>query len=169
MAAEHVFYGENSTGVGGDVMSVTARAAWMVGACAMGPEPVEVNGSSFKVNGRPRRLTAQEQRDEIMRRFERIGMQIMGRTGSGGALEHDPIAGVLNDHTKRPLAAQLLGQAYMNALLLMQHNKDKVEQIAEAVIEKKEIYGDELVALLEHAKLEVPDVDLTDEKVWPVL
>ncbi|HUE26637.1 MAG TPA: AAA family ATPase, partial [Solirubrobacteraceae bacterium] len=31
MAAEHVFYGENSTGVGGDVMSATARAAWMVG------------------------------------------------------------------------------------------------------------------------------------------
>ena len=37
MAAEHVFYGENSTGVGGDVQSATARAAWMVGACAMAP------------------------------------------------------------------------------------------------------------------------------------
>jgi len=32
MAAEHVFYHENSTGVGGDVQSATARAAWMV-AC----------------------------------------------------------------------------------------------------------------------------------------
>jgi cell division protease FtsH len=37
MAAERVFYGQNSTGVGGDVQSATARAAWMVGACAMGP------------------------------------------------------------------------------------------------------------------------------------
>ncbi len=168
MAAEHVFYGENSTGVGGDVMSVTALAAWMVGACAMGPEPIEVNGSSFRVNGRPRRLTAQEQRDEVMKRFEQIGMQIMGRS-LGGPLDHDPIAGVLSDGSKRPLAAQLLGQAYMNAFLLMQHNKDKVEKIAETVIEKKEIYGDELVALLEDAQLEIPDVDLTDEKVWPVL
>src|SRR5207249_6948526 len=31
MAAERVFYGENSTGVGGDVQGATARAAWMVG------------------------------------------------------------------------------------------------------------------------------------------
>ena len=44
MAAEHVFYGENSTGVGGDVQSATARAAWMVGAAAMGPEPIDLNG-----------------------------------------------------------------------------------------------------------------------------
>src|SRR5207244_13604123 len=56
MAAERVFYGENSTGVGGDVMTSTARAAWMVGACAMGPEPIEVNGSGFRFNGRPRQI-----------------------------------------------------------------------------------------------------------------
>ena len=42
MAAERVFYGENSNGVGGDVMSVTAQAAHMVGASAMGPEPFAV-------------------------------------------------------------------------------------------------------------------------------
>ena len=140
----------------------------MVGACAMGPEPIEVNGSGFRVNGRPRRLTAKEQRDEIMKRFEEIGSQIMGRS-LGGPLDHDPIAGVLNDRSKRPLAAQMLGQAYINAFLLIQHNKDKVEHIAEIVMEKKEIYGDELVALLDAAKLEIPEVDLTDEKVWPAL
>ena len=37
MAAEHVFYGENSTGVGGDVQSATSRAARMVGMWGMGP------------------------------------------------------------------------------------------------------------------------------------
>src|SRR5215204_4705096 len=42
MAAERVFYGENSNGVGGDVQSATAQAAWMVGASAMGPEPFTV-------------------------------------------------------------------------------------------------------------------------------
>src|SRR5205085_7047306 len=46
MAAEKVFYGENSTGVGGDVQSATARAAWMVGACGMAPEPAGSNGST---------------------------------------------------------------------------------------------------------------------------
>ena len=34
----NVFYNENSTGVGGDVMSVT-QTAGMVGAAAMGPQP----------------------------------------------------------------------------------------------------------------------------------
>ena len=43
MAAERVFYGENSNGVGGDVQSVTAQAAYMVGASAMGPQPFEVS------------------------------------------------------------------------------------------------------------------------------
>src|SRR4051794_7228904 len=47
MAAEHVFYGENSTGVGGDVGSATLRAAWMVGMCGMGPEPTDLNGRRF--------------------------------------------------------------------------------------------------------------------------
>ena len=38
MAAEHVFYGENATGVGGDLQSATGRAAWMVGVSGMGPD-----------------------------------------------------------------------------------------------------------------------------------
>ena len=37
LAAEHVFYGQNTTGVTGDVNSVTHHAALMVGFRAMGP------------------------------------------------------------------------------------------------------------------------------------
>ena len=37
MAAEHVFYGQNTTGVGGDIGMVTASAARMVGRRAMAP------------------------------------------------------------------------------------------------------------------------------------
>ena len=44
MAAEHVFYGENSQGVSGDVASATATAAAMVGMWAMGPDPVHIDG-----------------------------------------------------------------------------------------------------------------------------
>jgi hypothetical protein len=51
MAAERVFYGETTNGVGGDLQTVTAAAAWMVGASGMGPEYVEVNG--YRQNGRP--------------------------------------------------------------------------------------------------------------------
>jgi len=171
MAAERVFYGENSNGVGGDVFSVTASAAFMVGASGMGPEPIDLNGhaASYKLNGRPRRLTSQEQKDEILRRFEEIGLQIMNRTNGGGPLGENPIASVLADQHKRKMVAQLLGQAYMKAHHLIEFNKAKVEKIAQTVVERKEIYGDELVKLLDDAKLEVPQVDLTDEKAWPTV
>jgi ATP-dependent Zn protease len=168
MAAERVFYGENSTGVGGDVQSATARAAWMVGACGMAPEQPELNG---RANGSvaARTKAADTKRDEIMQRFEQIGLQIMNRTGDGGPLGHDPLAGVLGDRDKRALAAQLLGQAYVTAYALISHNKKAVEQIADALIEKKELFGDELVEILESAKLKIPKIDLTQAKAWPAV
>jgi ATP-dependent Zn protease len=167
MAAEHVFYGENTNGVGGDVYAVTAAAAYMVGASGMGPERIELNGS--RRNGIPRkRVPADEQREEIMRRYEQIGLTIMNRTNTGG-MDHNPIAPVLGDRDKRIMVAQILGQAYMKAHHLIEHTQVKVEQIANLVIEKKEIYGDELVRLLNGANLEIPDVDLTEEKAWPAL
>ena len=66
MAAERVFYGENSTGVGGDLESATTRAAWMVGVCGMGPEPVDLAGQVPEDE-------LDEREKEIMERFERIG------------------------------------------------------------------------------------------------
>ncbi len=166
MAAERVFYGENTTGVGGDVQSATARAAWMVGACGMAPEQIEVNGGS---NGRTTKKTLDERREKISKRFELIGTQIMNRTGDGGPLGHDPLSGVLNDRDKRSLAAQLLGQAYVTAHALIAQNKAAVEQIADALIERRELFGDELVEILESAKLKAPKLDFTKEAAWPVL
>ena len=167
MAAERVFYGETSNGVGGDLFTVTAAAANMVGSSGMGPERVELNGLA-RQNGHPRRrMTSDEQRNEIMRRFEEIGVHIMNR--SAGGMEHSPIGPVVGDRDKRRMVAQIIGQAYMKAHHLMLYNKDSVEQIAEVVIQKKEIYGDELIALLNGANLQIPEVDLTDERVWPVL
>src|SRR5439155_3033048 len=165
MAAERVFYGENTTGVGGDVQSATARAAWMVGACGMAPEQIELNGSS---NGASKK-TLDERRAEISKRFELIGTQIMNRTGDGGPLAHDPLSGVLNDRDKRSLAAQLLGQAYVTAHALIAQNKAAVEKIADALIERRELFGDELVEILESAKLKAPKLDFTKEATWPVL
>ena len=98
-----------------------------------------------------------------MRRFEEIGVHIMNR--SPGGMEHSPIGSVVGDRDKRRMVAQIIGQAYMKAHHLMLHNKDSVEQIAEVVIQKKEIYGDELIALLNGANLQIPEVDLTDERV----
>ena len=163
MAAERVFYGENSTGVGGDVMSATARAAWMVGSCAMAPEPVDLSGRFDDPDAED------AARERIMQRFERLGVQIMRRSGAGGPMEADPVAGVLGDRDKRAACAQLLGQAYCTAYWLVSANVEPVERIAESLIERREIHGDEVVALLDRAGLRPPQVDLLDEAVWPKL
>jgi ATP-dependent Zn protease len=160
MAAERVFYGENANGVGGDVFSATAQVALMVGAAAMGPERIELNRTLADE-------TEEETRKRIMKRFEEIGLQIMNRTSGGGPMVQDPIASVLSDPHKRQLAAQILGQAYVKAHNLMAHNKEAVAAIANTLVERKELYGDELVELLEQAKLEVAEIDLFEESSWP--
>jgi ATP-dependent Zn protease len=161
MAAEEVFYGENSTGVGGDVQSATGLAALMVGTWAMGPERIDLDG----------RFTAIEdedaERDKLMERFERIGLQIMNRFSASGPMGGDPIAGVLGDPGKRQAVGRLLGQAYVTAYNLIGHNRDKVERIAEVLMERKEMHGDEVVDVLDSVELEKPDIDLTDERTWP--
>ena len=76
---------------------------------------------------------------------------------------------MLGDRDKRSLAAQLLGQAYVTAYALISHNKKAVEQIADALIEKKELFGDELVEILENAELKIPKIDLAQAKAWPAV
>ena len=154
MAAEHVFYGENSDGVGGDVQSVTATAARMVGASAMGPMPLDDE-------------TSEEARQRFMKQFEQIGRQIMARTSAGGPMSHDPVGIVLSDPDKRANAARLLGQAFVTAHSLIVHNREKIERIADELVARREIYGDELLEMLNRHQLESPTIDYEDEKTWP--
>ena len=163
MAAEQVFYGENATGVGGDVHTATGMAAFMVGAAAMGPERIEPDGEFKSEEDR------EEARGKMMKRFERIGVQIMTRTGGGGMLSQDPISSVLADPEKRAAAAQILGQAYVKAYSLVLQNKDAVANLADVVVARREIYGDELLDLLKAAKLTEPTIDYTEESTWPKL
>jgi ATP-dependent Zn protease len=158
MAAERVFYSQTASGVGGDVQSVTAQAALMVGAAAMGPEPLDLDEG----------LDSREE-EHVLKRFERIGNQIMNRTAGGGPLAHDPIASVLADPHKRRTAAQILGQAYVTAHNLMRHNRKGIERIADELVVRREIYGDDLLELLNEAKLKRPAIDLLDEAAWPTL
>jgi len=67
------------------------------------------------------------------------------------------------------MVAQMLGQAYMTAHFLIEHNKEAVENIAQVVIARKELHGNELVRLLDDAKLKIPEVDLTKEEAWPAI
>jgi cell division protease FtsH len=159
MAAEHVFYGENSVGVGGDVMSATWGAARMVGMAGMGPEPLDLRGRVPEDH-------LKDKQQELMDRFERIGLQIMNRA-RGGLLEGDPMAAVLGDPAKRRMAAQILGQAYITAVCCIRHNREAVAAVAEALVQRKELYGDEVVQLLEAASPTAPAIDILDEEIWP--
>jgi cell division protease FtsH len=161
MAAEHAFYGETSSGVGGDLQYATARAATMVGAAGMGPQRVELNGAKFDDE------TEKETRDRIMKRFEEIGLQLMNRTRGSADFGGDPVASVLQDPAKRALAAQILGQAYVTAENFILANKDAVERIADVVIERQELYGDELMRLLDAQKLTRPVIEWTKDETWP--
>jgi cell division protease FtsH len=159
MAAERVFYGENSNGVGGDVQSVTAQAAFMVGASAMGPQPFEITPREGE--------SAEEARERILERFEKIGVGIMNRTSGGGPFAEDPVQSVLSDHDKRAIAGQLIGQAYVAAHNLVLANRDAVEKIADVLTARRELFGDELLELLESSQLTIPEVDLSEESSWP--
>jgi ATP-dependent Zn protease len=159
MAAEHVFYGENSQGVSGDVQSATTTAALMVGMWAMGPDAVHLEGS----------LGVQEDAEEVLKRLERIGGAIMNRAGMGMPMMPDPISSVLNDRDKRKAAAQILGQAYVSAYSLMDANREPIERIADTLIERKEMHGDEVVDMLNGVGLQRPDIDLMDDTTWPAV
>jgi ATP-dependent Zn protease len=157
MAAEHVFYGENTEGVAGDVQSATNTAALMVGWCAMGPEPVHLHGSQ----------DVEADTRAVFERLERIGNAIMSRARVSNPMAPDPVAAVLSDSDKRRAAAQLLGQAYVSAYALIAANREAVGRIAEALIDRRELYGDEVTALLSSAGLKRPEIDLLDDSTWP--
>ena len=156
MAAEHVFYGENSVGVSGDLGQATARAATMVGVWGMAPKPLDLNGEADD-----------ETREKIEQRLRYIGMRLMNRTRGSADFHADPIAAVLRDPFKTEIAAQFLGQAFVTAYVFILQNKSKVEQVATAVQYKKEIFGNDLNRLLDSVGLEKPTIDWTKEETWP--
>jgi hypothetical protein len=127
----------------------------------MGPLPIELDGEKLDDE------SEEEARERIVRRFERIGVKLMNRTRGSADYHADPIASVLRDPHKIALAAQILGQAYVTAENFIAANREAVERIAREVIERKEIFGDELVALLDRQALAQPKIDYLDEATWP--
>jgi ATP-dependent Zn protease len=161
MAAENVFYGENTGGVGGDLQSATENAAWIVGTSGMRPQRFELNGALAECE------TEDEAREKIMKRFEKIGLTLMNRTRGSADFHGDPIASVLGDPFKRTLAAQILGQAYVTAYNFVAANKEALEKVAGKLVKERELYGDELLDLLDSQSLTRPEIDYTKEETWP--
>lgn len=135
------------------MQAATNRAAWMVGAYGMGPPYVELRCDDE---------SEAEARERVTKRFQKIGSQIVNRSGASQAE-----AGVLHDPGQRAMVEQLLGQAYLAAHHLVAANKEAVERVADVLVERRELYGDEVVKLLEAQSLRIPEVDLTSEDAWP--
>jgi len=91
----------------------------------------------------------------------------MQRASFGSAFTADPISQVLGDPGKRRMVAELLGQAYVAAYATIVANRDAVEHIADVLVERREIYGDEVLSLLEECNLQKPTFDELDEASWP--
>jgi ATP-dependent Zn protease len=161
MAAENVFYGENTGGVGGDLQTATDTAAWMVGTAGMRPLRLDLEGQV------PEGEDEDEYRERIMKRFERIGRTLMNRTRGSADFHADPIASILHDPFKSAIAAQILGQAYVMAINLVRNNKPAVDAIATRLAEERELFGDELVELLDRQQLVKPELDYTKDETWP--
>jgi cell division protease FtsH len=154
MAAEYVFYDENSNGVGGDLAMVTQEAAWMVGNWGMAPPRIAEGLDDVT-------------RKRVHRQLERIGMQLMNRTRGSADVHQDPVASILQDPAKRALTAQTVGVAFVTAYNFVRVNKDKIERVAEELIKEREIYGDRITELLEQQHFEKPTIDWTAEESWP--
>ncbi len=144
LAVEHVFYGEGSTGVFGDLQSATFTACRMVGTIGMGADSLNT---------------------ELSRKAATIGEQLISVSEIPGGQHQEAswTAAVLHSPRSRRVVAQILGAAYIDDWRLMYVNKEAIDLAAEALIAQKELMGDEIAGLLDSVGLRKP----TDADPYP--
>jgi cell division protease FtsH len=137
LACEHVFYGESTTGVTGDLISATNTACRMVGVVGMGADKLD---------------------PQMSRRAVDIGETLISvATVTQGSHAYATLEGaVLNRPGGRRAVAQLLGSAYIEDWRLMYVNKEAIDLAAEALIAQGELMGDEIAGLLDSVGLRSP-------------
>jgi cell division protease FtsH len=137
IACEHVFYGENTSGVFGDLMSATAIACRMVGTIGMGPDKLDPQMSAKAAN---------------------FGEQLISVADitQGAHAQGTWVGAVVSNPRGRRVVAQLLGSAYIDDWRLMYVNKEAIDQAAEALIAQGELVGDEISGLLDSVGLRAP-------------
>src|ERR1700694_3140266 len=137
LACEHVFYGENTTGVTMDLIQATSTASRMVGIVGMGADKLD---------------------PELSRRAINIGEQLISvvQVTQGAHEQGTPSGAVLNNPHARRTVAQLLGAAYIDDWRLMYVNKEAIDLAAEALIAQGELVGDEISGLLASVGMREP-------------
>jgi ATP-dependent Zn protease len=144
IAVERVFYGENTSGVSGDLASATREAAFMVGLYGMGPD---------------------RSNDEDSLRAEMIGYRLIAQSAGLQPPQGDPnpVAAILQQRDKARDVAQILGSAYVDCWRLMTKNKEAIDRLAHVLVERKELVGREIDELLDTVHLVGPEV----ADAWP--
>jgi ATP-dependent Zn protease len=145
IAAERVFYGENSTGVSQDLIQSTQLAAMMIGVWGMGPDPLPPHLSRLAVS---------------------IGEYLVSVAATLGDTElsgASPAGRALGNGLSRQAIAQVLGAAYIDDWRVMYVNKEAIDLAAEALMAQGELVGDEIGGLLDSVGLREP----TDSDPYP--
>ena len=139
IACEHVFYGENSAGVFGDLRSATAMACRMVGTIGMGADRLDPTLSAKAANIGEHLISVSE-----------VTQGVHGESTWEGAVLHNPRG--------RRIVAQILGAAYVDDWRLMYVNREAIDEAAEALIKQGgELMGDEITGLLDSVGLRKPN------------
>jgi ATP-dependent Zn protease len=147
LACEHVFYGENTTGVTMDLIQATNTACKMVGIVGMGADRLEPQMSIKAANFGEQLISVAEI------------TQGMHEQATG-------VGAVLNNPRSRRVVSQLLGHAYIDDWRLMNVNKEAIDLAAEALIAQGELMGDEISGLLDSVGLRaVTDADPYPEEL----
>ena len=140
IAAERVFYGENSSGVSMDLIQTTSTASHMVGVYGMGPEPLD---------------------PALSRKAADIGEYLISQVEAMQQLQDpDPAAAVLRNPHARRTVAQVMGAAYIDAWRLMYTNREAIDLAAEALMAQGELVGDEVDGLLDSVNLQAVDASV---------
>ena len=138
-AAEYVFFGDNTQGVGGDLGQASHLAGLMVGRWGMAAPVAE--GADTK-------------------KLLRIGQTLVA-VGRQGDIPIGP--------SKLREEALILGVAFVRAWNACRANQAGIEKIVAALLRQKEISGDDLEKLLKSSGLEAPEIDWTSADSYPAL
>jgi ATP-dependent Zn protease len=137
-AAETVCFGENTQGVGGDLMSTAYLAGTMVARWGMTPYPVQDEATA--------------------RKLRKLGQGLLAFAGPPD-VQLPPM--------KQQQETTLVGQAYLAAYNVAVQNEEAIRAIADRLVRDKEIFGQDLVDLLASSGLVMPDWRTYDSAVWP--
>ncbi|HEX4212878.1 MAG TPA: AAA family ATPase [Candidatus Dormibacteraeota bacterium] len=137
IASERVFYGENSSGVAGDLRSATRLACQMVGVFGMGQEDLDTHASQRAANIG----------ESLISRAEAM----QGLADGGGNIISSLIQG-----PSRRVVAQIMGSAFVDCWRVMYVNREAIDRAAQALIAHGELMGDEITSLLDWAGLREP-------------